>query len=150
MKPNPVDIDLNFMVKEIVDSLAVPEKFKIHVQDDLPKIHNERIAIEQVLTNYISNALKYNSNENPEVFVRYQLKGHMHEFCVEDNGPGISPEFHEKVFQIFQTLQSRDSFESTGVGLAIVKKIVEDKGGHVWLDSDLGKGTRFYFSLPDH
>lgn len=150
MKPNPVDIDLNFMVKEIVDSLAVPEKFKIHVQEDLPKIHNERIAIEQVLTNYISNAIKYNSNENPEVFVRYQLKGHMHEFCVEDNGPGISPEFHEKVFQIFQTLQSRDSFESTGVGLAIVKKIVEDKGGHVWLDSDLGKGTRFYFSLPDH
>lgn len=150
MKPNPVDIDLNFMVKEIVDSIAVPEKFKIHVQDNLPKIHNEPIAVEQVLTNYISNAIKYNSNENPEVFVRYQFKGHMHEFCVEDNGPGISPEFHEKVFQIFQTLQSRDSFESTGVGLAIVKKIVEDKGGHVWLDSDLGKGTRFYFSLPDH
>ncbi|MEI6880597.1 MAG: PAS domain S-box protein [Bacteroidota bacterium] len=150
MKPNPVDIDLNFMLKEILDSLAIPENFKIHVQDNLPRIHNERIAIEQVLTNYISNAIKYNSNENPEVFVRYQLKGHMHEFCIEDNGPGIAPEFHEKVFQIFQTLQSRDSFESTGVGLAIVKKIVEDKGGHVWLDSDLGQGTRFYFSLPDH
>ncbi|MCX6186687.1 MAG: PAS domain S-box protein, partial [Bacteroidetes bacterium] len=150
MKPNPEDIDLNFMVKEIIDSLAIPDKFKIKIKDDLPKIHNERIAIEQVLTNYISNAIKYNSNENPEISISYKHKGHIHEFCVEDNGPGIAPEFHEKVFQIFQTLQSRDSFESTGVGLAIVKKIIEDKGGQVWLDSDLGKGTRFYFSLPDH
>ena len=69
-----------------------------------------------------------------------------YQFCVEDNGPGISPEFHDKIFVIFQTLQSRDKIESTGVGLAIVKKIVEDKNGTVWVDSDKGKGTRFYFT----
>jgi light-regulated signal transduction histidine kinase (bacteriophytochrome) len=100
------------------------------------------------MTNYISNAIKYNNNEKPTISIYHKKNGNFYEFCVEDNGPGIAKEYHEKVFGIFQTLQSRDTFESTGVGLAIVKKIVEDKGGKVWIDSDEGKGTRFYFSWP--
>ena len=69
-------------------------------------------------------------------------------FSVEDNGPGIEPEFHQKIFVIFQTLQARDVVESTGVGLAIVKKIIEEQGGTVWIESDLGKGAKFCFTLP--
>jgi signal transduction histidine kinase len=65
---------------------------------------------------------------------------------VRDNGPGIDSEFHEKIFIIFQTLQARDKVESTGVGLAIVKKIIEEKGGKVWVESEKGKGTSFYFT----
>ncbi len=72
----------------------------------------------------------------------------MHEFMVGDDGPGIAPEFHEKIFQIFQTLKARDNMESTGIGLTIVKKIIEEQGGEIKLISEEGNGCRFYFSLP--
>ena len=132
----------------MVESLSPPERFKIYVPEDLPKLVTEKIAIEQVFANYISNAIKYNNNPEPTVTVSYKLNAGFYEFCVADNGPGIEKEFFEKVFVIFQTLQARDTFESTGVGLAIVKKIVEDKGGKVWIESEMGVGTKFYFSWP--
>ena len=69
-------------------------------------------------------------------------------FFVQDNGPGIEPEYHEKVFVIFQTLNARDKVESTGVGLAIVKKIIEEAGGNVWIESEPGKGASFFFTVP--
>lgn len=137
------------LVEDIVESLSPPEKFKIIVQEDMPNMATERIAIEQIFSNYISNAIKYNNNPDPEIHISYTLNSkNFFEFCVADNGPGIEPEFHEKVFVIFQTLQARDTFESTGVGLAIVKKIVEDKGGKVWIESAKGQGSKFYFSWP--
>ena len=74
--------------------------------------------------------------------------GDFYEFCVADDGPGISTQYHDKIFVIFQTLKARDRFESTGVGLALVKKIVEDKGGSVYLQSEEGKGSAFYFTWP--
>ncbi|MFN4082466.1 MAG: PAS domain S-box protein [Bacteroidia bacterium] len=135
-------------VTEIIESLQPPQKFTINIQPNLPEIISERIAFEQVMTNYISNAIKYNNNPEPVIDISCKKNNDYYEFCVADNGPGIAPEFHEKVFGIFQTLQSRDTFESTGVGLAIVKKMVEDKGGKVWIESAEGKGSKFYFSWP--
>jgi light-regulated signal transduction histidine kinase (bacteriophytochrome) len=114
----------------------------------MPTLTTEKIAIEQVFSNYISNAIKYNSSAEPTIAITYQKKENFYEFCVEDNGPGIEKEFHEKIFVIFQTLQSRDTFESTGVGLAIVKKMVEEKGGKVWIESEKDAGSKFYFSWP--
>ena len=69
-------------------------------------------------------------------------------FCVKDNGPGIDPRYHDKIFEIFQTLQARDEFESTGVGLSLVKKIIEIYGGKIWVDSELGNGSSFFFIWP--
>lgn len=140
--------NLNDSLEDLVESLSPPEKFKINIAPDLPNMVTEKIAIEQIFANYISNAIKYNNNPEPTIDVSWKQNGDMYEFCVADNGPGIEKEFHEKVFVIFQTLQARDTFESTGVGLAIVKKIVEDKGGKVWIESEKGEGTKFYFSWP--
>lgn len=148
MKYEKVAFNVTEVVNEIVEALSPNQKFTVNVQPNMPELVSERIAFEQVMTNYISNAIKYNNNEQPTISVYHKKNGEFFEFCVEDNGPGIAKEYHEKVFGIFQTLQSRDTVESTGVGLAIVKKMVEDKGGKVWIDSDEGKGTKFYFSWP--
>jgi hypothetical protein len=148
VKSENIPIDVNAFVKDIVQNLAPPEIFQVFVDDKLPVIQGEKLAIDQVFSNFISNAIKYNNNEKPEIKVFYEDLGSMHKFGVSDNGPGIAPEFFNKVFVIFQTLQARDVIESTGVGLAIVKKIVEEKGGQVWLESEMNKGTTFYFTLP--
>ena len=136
------------MLNELVESLSIDAKFKIIIPDDLHTVTAERISFEQIFTNYISNGIKYNNYENPKIEVSYKINKGMYEFCVTDNGEGIEKQFHEKVFVVFQTLQSRDTYESTGVGLAIVKKIVEDKGGKVWIESEKGAGAKFYFSWP--
>ena len=148
IKYDAISFSLNESLNELITSMTPSDKFKITIQEKLPKMHTEKIAIEQVFSNYISNAIKYNNNPKPTISVTCKTKDGFYEFCVKDNGPGIEKEFFEKVFDIFQTLQSRDSFESTGVGLAIVKKMVEDKGGSVWIESELGKGSKFYFSWP--
>jgi signal transduction histidine kinase len=148
IKHETAEFNLKATLEELINNLAPDEKFKITLQEDLPNLKTEKIAIEQVFANYISNALKYNNNPTPTVDVSYIVKDGFYEFCVADNGPGIEKEFHEKVFVIFQTLQARDTYESTGVGLAIVKKMVEDKGGRVWIESEKGLGTKFYFSWP--
>lgn len=135
-------------IEDLIAGMSPPQHMKINIAEDLPTLTTEKIAFEQVFANYISNAIKYNNNPEPEIKIYHKTNGKLYEFCVEDNGPGIEPEFHEKVFVIFQTLQARDTFESTGVGLAIVKKMVEDKGGRVWIDSEKGKGARFWFSWP--
>ncbi|MBC7383756.1 MAG: PAS domain S-box protein [Bacteroidia bacterium] len=139
---------LKTALDELVESLSAPEKLKIIIPETLPVMTAEKIAIEQIFSNYISNGIKYNNNPEPTIEISFKQVKDFYEFCVADNGPGIQKEFHEKVFVIFQTLQARDTFESTGVGLAIVKKIVEDKGGRVWIESEMGKGTKFFFSWP--
>jgi light-regulated signal transduction histidine kinase (bacteriophytochrome) len=149
VKSENIPIDVNAFVKDIIHNLSPPELFKVLVDENLPVIQGEKLAIDQVFSNFISNAIKYNTNEKPEIKVFYEDLGSMHKFGVSDNGPGIAPEFFSKIFVIFQTLQARDVIESTGVGLAIVKKIVEEKGGQVWLESELNKGTTFYFTLPN-
>ncbi|OYU97703.1 MAG: hypothetical protein CFE21_05285 [Bacteroidetes bacterium B1(2017)] len=148
IKHELASFNLTDTLNELISNLAPADKFKITVPEDLPQMVAEKIAIEQVFSNYISNAIKYNNNPEPTIDVSYKQKGNFYEFCVADNGPGIEKEFHEKVFVIFQTLQARDTFESTGVGLAIVKKMVEDKGGRVWIESEMGVGTKFFFSWP--
>lgn len=144
----PSTFSVQSMVTETVNALAPPDKFKVEIDEGMPEINADRIKIEQVFSNFISNAIKYNSSPEPLIKVGYIDDHAQHIFYVRDNGPGIDPDYHDKVFVIFQTLQARDKVESTGVGLAIVKKIVEDAGGSVWLESDIGQGATFYFSLP--
>jgi PAS domain S-box-containing protein len=148
MKTETVAISTEDFLKDIISNLAPPVNFNIEIQSEMPVIEAEKVVMDQVFSNLISNAIKYNDNPNPFIQIGYIDQGSVHCFFVQDNGPGIEEQFHEKIFAIFQTLQARDAMESTGVGLSIVKKIVEEKGGNVWIESELGKGSKFIFTLP--
>jgi len=146
---NPIEkINLKAFVEDIIQNLGPKPEFRFEIDETLPEIETERLVVEQVFSNYISNTLKYNSNPEPVVKIQYQETENHHIFSVNDNGPGIPEQFHEKVFVIFQTLQAKDKNDSTGVGLAIVKKLIEEKGGNAWLESLVGQGSTFFFSLP--
>lgn len=148
MKTETVAISMEDFIKDIVSNLAPPINFNIEIQSGMPVIDAEKVVMDQVFSNLISNAIKYNDNPNPVIQIGYVDQGSVHCFFIQDNGPGIEEQFHGKIFAIFQTLQARDAIESTGVGLSIVKKIIEEKGGRVWIESELGKGSKFIFTLP--
>ncbi len=143
-------ISLQNLVTELCESLKTDESCRFIIKDDPIELYTEKIALEQVLQNFISNAIKYNDKPIKTVEVGWKElpENNQLEIFVRDNGPGISPEYHEKIFMIFQTLQSRDEVESTGVGLAIVKKIADEKHSQIRVESDLGKGSTFYFTWP--
>lgn len=142
-----------FLVKTIVDDLCVTFSSKQSIQfviegDTDLELVSEKITLSQILQNFISNGIKYNDKTNIVITIGWSESETHIEFFVKDNGPGISPEFHEKIFVIFQTLQSRDEVESTGVGLAIVKKIIDEKGGLIRVKSTMTEGTTFFFTWP--
>jgi light-regulated signal transduction histidine kinase (bacteriophytochrome) len=99
-----------------------------------------------VLTNLISNDIKHNDKENGEVHLYYEEHPAHYEFFIRDNGPGIAEDYHRRIFEIFQILKERDSFESTGIGLTVVKKILDGRGEQVKVHSELGKGATFSFT----
>jgi signal transduction histidine kinase len=139
-------VDVGKLIHEVLDSLMPPPGFTISVQPQMPTINTKRLLLSQVFSNLISNAIKHCDRPNGriQIFVRHGAQNY--EFSVVDNGPGIAPENHKRVFGIFQTLKGRDTKESTGIGLSIVKKIVETEGGSIVLESDLGKGATFRFT----
>jgi light-regulated signal transduction histidine kinase (bacteriophytochrome) len=114
----------------------------------MPVFVTDQTRLCQVFTNLIGNAIKYNDNPKPEIKISAREENANWLFSIQDNGPGIDQKFHEKIFVIFQTLNRRDDVESTGVGLAIVKKIIEDQGGSIWVESELGEGADFKFLWP--
>ena len=142
------DVDLKLIVGEVIDMLSPPGHIKVEIQGDLPVLLVARTRIQQVFQNIISNAIKYNDKKEGLVAVRCQKEEEAYVFSIADNGPGIEKRYFDKVFQIFQTLGVKESYESTGIGLTIVKKTIELHRGEIWLESEIGKGTTFYFSLP--
>lgn len=141
-------INLNTLLEDITENLAIRPGLRLEIQPGLPEIYSERIPLHQVLSNLISNAIKY--HDKPEGYIKVYVRNSndQYEFFVEDNGPGISKSYHDKIFAIFQTLQERDSFESTGVGLAIVKKILDDRKQTITVTSQPENGTTFSFTWP--
>ena len=136
------------LVENTVEFIGRPENLVLEISDSLPSMTSDRTRMEQVFSNLVSNAIRYNDKEKIQIRIDVvdQKDGWL--FSVKDNGPGIDPKYHEKIFVIFQTLNRRDEVESTGVGLAIVKKIIEDQGGKIWVESELGKGSDFKFLWP--
>jgi signal transduction histidine kinase len=116
---------------------------------ELPEIVAERLPLQQVFMNLIGNALKY-SGHAPRVRVSASDAGEFVEFVVADDGPGIAPEFHDRIFGIFQTLEARDKVEGTGIGLSLVRKFVDSRRGRVWVESEVGAGAAFHFLWPRH
>ena len=136
------------LLSEIIDSLAPPEGFSIDIQPPLPTLTTKRVFLSQVFANLISNAIKHHNSVEGHLHISAIEHSDYHEFIIKDDGPGIAPEHHEKVFAIFQTLKVKDNSDSTGIGLAIVKKIVETEQGTIRLESSLGEGTTFYVTWP--
>ncbi|MBW4638768.1 MAG: PAS domain S-box protein [Gloeocapsa sp. UFS-A4-WI-NPMV-4B04] len=141
-------ISVATLLAEVIDSIAPPPTFTVEVAPNMPTFVTERLPLEQVFTNLISNAIKHHPKVDGKVQISVTEQGAFYEFAVADDGQGIDPQYHEKVFVIFQTLEARDKVENTGIGLAIVKKIVESKGGTIRLESQEGKGATFYFTWP--
>lgn len=140
-------IDLNDMLADCVESLAPPEHIRIIVASDLPAVNSDPTRMTQVFQNLIGNAIKFMDKPQGVVQVECSDTGDEWEFRITDNGPGIEEKYFDRIFQIFQTLTPRDEQESTGIGLTLVKKIVEQLGGKIWLESKTGHGSTFFFTL---
>ncbi len=148
VREEKTQINLNELVPTIIDMLAPPENITITVENELPVIEFEETRIIQVFQNLLSNAIKYMNNPEGRIEISCVEDDNFWKFSVTDNGPGIEERYFERIFQMFQTLSARDEFESTGVGLTLVKKIIELYNGKIWVESKVGTGSTFFFTLP--
>ncbi|MBC8078552.1 MAG: PAS domain S-box protein, partial [Chloroflexales bacterium] len=131
------------LLDDVVDLLAPPAPFCIEVAPDMPTVEADKVLLGQVFANLIGNAIKHHNRADGQVWVEWRDTGPLVEFSVRDDGPGIAPQYHERAFAIFQTLAPRDRVEGSGLGLSLVKKIVESEGGTVTLESQEGQGAIF-------
>ncbi len=141
-------VDVGALLHEVVELLAVPPEVTVTIGPDMPTLTSERTPLQQVFLNLISNAIKYNRRPGATIDVAARDDGRFYAFSVADNGAGIAPEYHDRIFGIFQTLESRDKVEGTGIGLSVVKKMVELRGGRITVDSDAARGATFTFQWP--
>ncbi len=142
-------IEITDVLKEIqVDMKEQIKEAGVNIKHNgLPKIYGDTVLIGQLFQNLIGNAIKFRSDNNPEIKISGKRKNGEYIFSVEDNGIGINKEYSEKIFIIFQRLNSREKYPGTGIGLSICKKIVERHGGKIWVESEPGKGSKFYFTI---
>ncbi|MFI8378156.1 PAS domain S-box protein [Leeuwenhoekiella sp. NPDC079379] len=137
--------DVNAIIRDIQELIFVPEHIKIVTTANLPTINVDRTRLQQVFQNLIGNAIRYSDKEEGVIEILYQEDSEFYIFAVKDNGIGIEEKYHDKIFNIFQSLT--DHKESTGIGLSIVKKIVNLYNGRIWVESTPKLGSTFYFSL---
>lgn len=142
------EVDLDRVTREVIDLLAPPPHIEVTVENKLPTVQGDPTRLSQVFQNLIGNACHYMDKPAGRVTVTCEDDDTHWRFAVRDNGPGIAPRHHERIFRLFQTLAPGDDASSTGVGLALVKRIVESGGGRVWVESDLGSGATFYWTWP--
>ncbi len=141
----PIEIDVATLVSEVVDMLAPPATTLVAVAPHLPKLRSTRVPLEQVFMNLIANAVKHGGHR---IDIGAEPVSDGWEFFVRDDGPGIPACFHAQIWGLFQTLKSRDQIETTGIGLAIVRRIVEAHGGRAWVESEESRGATFRFTWP--
>ena len=142
-------IDLNLLVQNVIKTLAPPEHIQILIEKPLPVIVGNTVHLRQVFSHLLENAVTFMDKPAGKVTINCMDYGEYWRFSIRDNGRGIEEKYHAKIFQIFQTLQRRDEHESAGIGLAMVKKIIEEVyGGSIWVESEIDQGSRFFFTLP--
>lgn len=139
-------IDLNKKVSKITESIHIPQNISIVVNGNLPVLKADARRLRQVFQNLISNAVNFNDKENGLVEIGVEEAEDFYTFSVKDNGQGIPKEYHEKIFNTFTTLGYQE--KSTGMGLSIVKRVLNLYGGEIWLESEVSKGSTFYFTIP--
>jgi len=141
-------VDVKALLTEVIDLLP-PTRIAVSIDDRMPTLHTPRLRLYQVFQNLLGNALKHHDKPSGQIHIGAKTDGDWVEFSVRDDGPGIAPKFQERIWVIFQTLEARDKVENTGVGLALVKKIVEGQGGMVSVESEEGRGATFKFTWPN-
>ena len=141
-------VDMSEVVARVIETVSPPEGFTVHVDGELPMLYTYSAPLETVLRNLVNNAIKHHDQPNGTIRISARAMDEMVEFAVSDDGPGIDPAFHDRIFQMFQTLRPRDQVEGSGMGLAVVDKIVTSVGGTVKLESSAGKGATFRFTWP--
>jgi PAS domain S-box-containing protein len=142
------NIDLRSLLEEITELLAPPAEFHFIFELSVPLLYAKKVPLTQVLRNLIGNAIKHHNRKDGTITVRCHERNPFVEFEIVDDGPGVAPQYHEKIFEMFKTLRPRDEVEGSGMGLAIVKKIIENEGGAISVDSEEGKGCTFRFTWP--
>lgn len=142
-----VDVDVAVLAREVWELIGAPPTARLTIHE-LPHTRAQRVQLQQVLMNLIGNAVKYNPDRELDIEVGARRDGDSPAFYVKDNGVGIAPEFQQRIWGLFQTLEPRDKLESTGIGLAVVRKIVEARGGRAWVESEPGAGATFWFTWP--
>jgi two-component system sensor kinase FixL len=142
------EVDLNRLLSEVIQEIAPPEHITVAVENPLPTLVCKKTHIIQIFQNLLSNAVKYMDKPKGQITVRCIEQDDTWRFGIMDNGPGIEKKYFDKIFKIFQTLSPREGVESTGIGLSIVKKLIELNKGAVWVESELGQGSTFLFTLP--
>lgn len=144
-----VNVDAEKTLASVLHDLStrIEETKATVTHDPLPEVNIQPIHLRQLLQNLLSNALKF-CTEKPYIHINAEQEGMMWCFCVHDNGIGIPKEHMHRIFSIFQRLHNRDSYPGTGIGLALCKKLTQKYGGRIWVESEPGKGSNFYFTLP--
>ncbi len=142
-------VDVKALLTEVIDLLDPPTRMAISMDDQMPTLHTPRLRLFQVFQNLLGNALKHHDKPSGQIHIGAKTDADWVEFSVTDDGPGIAPKFQDRIWVIFQTLEARDKVENTGVGLALVKKIVEGQGGAVSVESEEGRGAAFKFTWPN-
>lgn len=143
-------VDVGELIAHTIQTIAPPSTFQFHIGAPMPLLQARRFLLQQVFINLIENAVDHHPTERGIVKISVQDQGDRYEFAIADDGKGIDPRFYDKIYTIFQTLQARDTYESRGVGLAMVKKIVEMEGGTIHVESSVGQGSTFRFTWPKH
>ena len=142
--------NINVVIEQVALNLktSIEETNAIVTFDSLPSIVSDEQLMIQLFQNLISNSIKYRSEKVPRIHISAEKNGNQYIFSIKDNGIGMSPKHLKKIFTIFQRLHTHEEYEGTGIGLAIVQKIVHQQGGQIWVESELGKGSTFYFTIP--
>jgi PAS domain S-box-containing protein len=147
-EPEPTDSELVLVqVLSNLDLFIKQNKAAVS-HDPLPEVMADNTQLAQIFQNLIFNGIKFHSEETPKILISADRKENEWLFSVQDNGIGIDPQYSEKIFEVFKRLHKKEEYPGTGIGLAVCKKIVERHGGHLWVESELGKGSTFYFTLP--
>ncbi len=144
----PLRVELDKFIPEAIDMLAPPENISITIENEMPVVDCEETHLMQLFQNLLSNAIKYMDKPQGWIKVACIEQDGFWKFSVADNGPGIEEKHFERIFKMFAALSVTDEFKGTGIGLTVAKKIVELHGGDIWVESEVGKGSTFFFTLP--
>ena len=143
-------VDSNVALGMAIASLgeSIRESNALVTNDELPQVMADQTQLAQVFQNLISNAIKFRDANPPLIHISARADGPNWLFSVKDNGIGIDPQYKDRIFEIFQRLHTREEYPGTGIGLALCQRIVNRHGGEIWLDSNPGEGSTFYFTIP--